>query len=245
MKVVSLRCRTRRPFAETRVVCLPHAGGSASFFNQWGPRLPARTELWAVQYPGREDRIDDPPAAQVVSLAAEIAEEAAGLTGLPTILFGHSFGALVAYEVARLLEHRYHRPVAGLVVSGRRPPMDPAEGSVHVRTDDGLVDELERLGGPGAAVLGDPVLRSVFLPAVRSDYRLSESYRHRAGSALSCPVLALIGREDPEVDARQAAGWAQCTTGPFELDSLPGGHFYLIEHQADVLSRLARIGEPL
>ncbi|MFS8104518.1 alpha/beta fold hydrolase [Lentzea alba] len=214
-----------------RVVCLPHAGGAASFFGSWGDETSA--EVLAVQYPGREDRLGDAFPADVTALAGEIA--AALPTDLPIVLFGHSLGAIVAYEVARALEFRHGVGPAHLVVSGRRAPSDPPGGDVHRWSDDQLVDELVRLGGTDGGVLRVPEARSVFLPAIRADFRIAETYRHSPGPEPSCPLTAVIGTEDTEVDAEQARRWAGHTTGEFALHLLPGGHFYLIAERDALL----------
>lgn len=225
------RCRVPRPEARARIVCLPHAGGAASFFASWGDQTAA--EVLAVQYPGREDRLADPVPGDVVSLARQIA--AAVPTDLPIVLFGHSLGAVIAYEVARALEFRHGVRPAHLVVSGRRAPSDSPGGDRHRLPDDVLVDELVRLGGTDGRVLRVPEARSVFLPAIRADFRIAETYRHSPGLEPGCPLTAVMGTEDAEVNAEQARRWAGHTTGEFALHLLPGGHFYLIAERNAVL----------
>ncbi|GAB3579657.1 alpha/beta fold hydrolase [Amycolatopsis endophytica] len=198
--------------------------------------------MLAVQYPGREDRITEAGQEDARTTAAAVADALAGLAERPTILFGHSLGALIAYETARTLGG--HAP-AHLVVSGRRAPADEVGGDLHRQDDDALVDELDRLGGVGTELLRDPAVRPVFLPSIRADFRVAETYRHRHGPPLTCPVTAVIGTEDTEVDAVQAGRWAETTRGPFTLHTLPGGHFYLLPRQAavhDLLRRLSPAG---
>ncbi|WP_344525887.1 thioesterase II family protein [Streptomyces albiaxialis] len=234
-----LRCRAPRDAAAARVVCLPHAGGTAGYYAPWGTELPRGVELSAVQYPGREDRILEPPPARLDALVADIAAALLPLTDRPLTLYGHSLGAVVAYEVARRLETAYGVTPAHLVVSGRRAPSVPVCGDLHRRPDEELVAELARLGGTRAELLRDPGVRSVLLPAVRADFALAETYTHRPGPPLACPVTAVIGTADTEVDEAQARRWAAHTTGAFAFHALPGGHFFSVPDRAPVLALLA------
>lgn len=223
-----------RPRAEARIVCLPHAGGSASFFHGWGS---LGAEVLAVQYPGRADRIGDPCAASVLELARAVAE--AVPKDKPFILFGHSLGAITAFETARVLEHRHGTPPVHLIVSGRQAPDGRDNTTVHHLPDDDLVDEVVRLGGTDGALLREPEARSVFLPPIREDFRIAETYSYRPGPLPSCPVTAVVGSEDSEVTPEQASRWGRFTSGAFARHVLPGGHFYLVSEVDAVLSIVA------
>ncbi len=235
----ALRCHDPRPGAAVRVVCFPHAGGTATFFGRWAAALPDHVELLAVQYPGREDRLHEPLADSVAELVSGlVAPLTSRLDGSRCVVFGHSLGAVVGYEVARELLRRGHPGPDRLVVSGRHAPDEHRASTVHLRDDDGVADELRRLGGTDAGVLGIPELWELVLPAIRGDFRLAADYRHGSGPALACPVSAVIGDADPEVDATAAARWAHHTSGPFDLTVLPGDHFYLVPQRSAVLSAL-------
>ncbi|MEQ4715495.1 alpha/beta fold hydrolase [Nonomuraea sp. B19D2] len=233
-----LRCRTRRAMPRARVVCLPHAGGTAGFYLSWAANAPAGLEVLAVQYPGRGDRITEPCPTDLGELSHAIAAALAPLNDCPLVLFGHSLGAIVAYEVARTLQSAHGVDPAHLVVSGRRAPSDPPGGDVHRWPDADMVDELVRLGGTDGALLRHPEARAVFLPAIRADFRLAETYRHRTGMEPRCPLTAVIGTGDTEVNAAQASRWAAHTTAAFSLRLLPGGHFYLLKEEDAVLAIL-------
>ncbi|GAA2313624.1 alpha/beta fold hydrolase [Actinomadura luteofluorescens] len=233
------RCPEPRPWASMRLFCLPHAGGSAVFYRSWAKEAGPAVEVQSVQYPGRADRMADAFVTDAHQLARLIAGAMAPLMDRPAALFGHSMGAVLAYEVARLLEERGTAPVH-VFASGARPPDDRGDERIRDKDDDGLVAELARLGGTDAELLADPELRELVLPYVRNDFTLVEEYAHRPGPPLAAPVTAIIGDADPHVDEEQARGWARATRGRFALRVLPGGHFYLADQRPAVLAEVLR-----
>jgi surfactin synthase thioesterase subunit len=221
------------PSATARLVCFPHAGGSASYFHPVSAALAPAVEVLAVQYPGRQDRHTEPPVDDLFVLADRLAEVLAPEAEGPVAFFGHSMGASLAFEVARRLEARGTR-LAHLFVSGRRAPSAPRDERIHELDDAGLLAEVGRQGGTAAQVLEDDELVRLVLPALRSDYKAAERYHYRPGPDVGCPVLALLGDSDPKVTEAEARQWASHTSGGFELKTYPGGHFYLNEHHAAV-----------
>jgi pyochelin biosynthesis protein PchC len=222
----------------TRLVCFPHAGGSAAAYRTWRTDVPPDVELYAVQYPGRLDRIGEPCVDDMDRVADAVTDAITPLLDRPVALFGHSLGAAIAYETARRLPARTGHVPARLFVSGRPAPDRQRPGSTHLATDDVLWDEVRRLGGTGTDALADPELREAFLPALRSDYRLAETYRPRPGPPLDCPITALLGDRDSEVNADEASGWARFTRAAFSIRVFPGDHFYLVTHHAQVVDEV-------
>ncbi|WP_199434073.1 thioesterase II family protein [Qaidamihabitans albus] len=230
-----------------RLVCFPHAGGSAQFYRPWALRLPPAVEVVAVQYPGRAERAREEFCPDLRTLAVAVARaldtELAGGTAPPLALFGHSLGAAVAFEVA-LARSRRGDPPAHLLVSGRPEPTWP--GRRHLADDDTLWADACGLGGTPEELVDDPAVRAMALPPMRADYRLSETYVGDEGATVDCPVTAYGGRDDPEVDPASMQAWAARTTSSdFTLRVLPGDHFFLVPGReavtADILRRLARL----
>ncbi|WP_432842512.1 thioesterase II family protein [Dactylosporangium sp. CA-092794] len=236
------------PGSPIRLACLPHAGGSASFFVPVSRGLHPRIEVLAVQYPGRQDRRGEPSVADIPTLARLVAAELAGWLDRPLALFGHSMGATLGFEVGRILEKEHGQAPAWLFASGRRAPSRHRDERVHEQDDNGLIAEMRRLSGTDAGILGDEELLRMILPAIRNDYRAAETYRYTPGPPLSCPITALVGDADPKVTVGEAESWREHTSAAFDLKVYPGGHFYLAKQQRAVLelieARLATVTGP-
>ncbi|UED87258.1 thioesterase II family protein [Streptomyces profundus] len=227
------------PHAPFRLVALPHAGGSASYFFRFAELMAPTAEVLAVQYPGRQDRIADPPLPSVELLADAAHLALRPFADRPLAFFGHSMGAVLAYEVARRFEATDGLVAQGLFLSGRRAPTVHRTETVHQRDDDGLIAEVVSLSGTDAAVLRDPSIVAMVLPALRGDYTAIETHRHRPGPPLRAPLHVLLGDVDPRVDEEEGRAWAPLSEGPFSLDTFPGAHFYLADHWEAVARRVA------
>ncbi|WP_329055207.1 alpha/beta fold hydrolase [Amycolatopsis sp. NBC_01488] len=229
-----------------RLVCFPHAGGSASYFHPFSAALAPEVDVLTVQYPGRQNRHAEPLVDDLFVLADRLADALAAEVAGPVAFFGHSMGASLAFEVAR----RLGPGPLGLFVSGRRAPAASPPGQARERSDDELLADVRQLGGTDAGVLAHPQFARMVLRVLRNDYRAAQSYHYRPGPDVSCPIVALVGDRDPWVPEAEARRWAGYTSGGFELKSFAGGHFYFNDHTA-ALSRLLGerlthwVGEPL
>jgi surfactin synthase thioesterase subunit len=225
------------PVSAHRLVCFPHAGGSASFYLPVSAQLSPKVDVLCVQYPGRQDRRSEKAVEDIGVLADQVFEALSGWADTPLTFFGHSMGAIVAFEVARRFEQIGPEPVR-LFVSGRRAPSRYRDENVHQRSDDGIVAELQAMSGTDARVLDDEEMLRMVLPALRSDYKAVETYRSEPGASVYCPVTALVGDSDSKTTLDEAQDWEKHTTGGFDLKVFAGGHFYLTERAADVMAVL-------
>lgn len=227
--------RERRPHAATNLYCFPHAGGTPGEYVRWSDGLPD-VQVWAIQLPGRATRLAEPPFTRMPALVDALLESVA--FDPPFTLFGHSLGALVAFEVARALRDRgRERPEHLFASSCRPPPFPPPRTPLHTLSDDRLLAEVERRWGSlPAAVRSDPELYGLALGCYRADFAILETYRHVPGEPLDLPLTALAG--DGERHRSRADGWRAHTRGPVTTRFLSGDHFYFREHRAELLGLL-------
>ncbi|MEY9926805.1 medium-chain acyl-[acyl-carrier-protein] hydrolase [Catenulispora sp. GP43] len=219
---------------------LPHAGGGASAYRGWIAELAPAIRVVPVQLPGREGRFGEPLPASLPALAAEAARAVLGHTpDGPFALFGHSMGALVAYELATALAAAGRAPTA-LVVSGFRAPQLLRDRlGVHLMTDGQLREHLRALGGSQSEILDDAAMLELLAPTIRADYRMCDDYVCGYHPPLELPVSAIGGTNDSRVSAEHLQAWQMVTTGPFRTRRFPGGHFYLRDQRDEVLEFLA------
>lgn len=217
-----------RPDAAVRVFCFPHAGGSATVYRPWVGQFPAGTEVLPVEYPGRRARACEPAHTRMETLVADAAAGLLEYLDRPYILFGHSLGAAVAYELARTLGRSGERQPEHLFVASHRAPHLPAPIADGELPDQELFALVRGLGGTpvGDQPDGDQ------LRVLRADLATGLGYRYQPAAPLDCPVTALGGADDPIVSPEQLAAWRQHSRREVRVSLLPGGHFFLCNPRA-------------
>lgn len=227
-----------RPQARLRLLCFPYAGGRAALFRRWPAGLPASVEVWAVQLPGRVPRLREPALRDASELVERVVAAAHAHPGPPWALFGHSMGALLAYEAARQLERSGERP-RHLFVSGQRAPHLPSGTAwLHPLDDREFLRRLDALGGTPPEILAHGELMSLLLPALRADVELVERYGLAGDGVLDTPITAFGGDRDQEVPPQDVAAWGRHTRAPFACALFPGDHFFVHGAEAEVLAHL-------
>lgn len=211
-----------------RLFCFPWAGGGTSTYLGWKQPLSGVANVIAIRLPGREDRVTEPPFETMESAVEALVEEFGRLTGQPFSFFGHSMGAVMAFEVARRLRDNGAAGPRLIIASaarapvfriGHQPPPEPSR--------EQFIAELKRLEGIPPEVLDDPRLLEIAMPALEADARLYRRYVHAPGAPLTIPVYAYRGEADPNIKEDHEARWAEMTTGAFAQRIFPGGHFYI------------------
>jgi medium-chain acyl-[acyl-carrier-protein] hydrolase len=226
--------------ASVRLVCLPHAGASASAYRAWGRGLPSSLSACPVQPPGREKRRSELPMTSTEEIVRQLAPEIITMVRPPYAIFGHSTGALCAFEVSREIR-RLNGPLpVHLFVAGRRAPSIPM-----VRTElaglaaDELAAVLRRLGGTPEDVLGNPALLRLLQPLLVADFQVNEVYNYRAEPRLPIPITAFASTRDHFASPDEVAGWQDETGARYTQLVLEGSHFAIFDHAVEVLRQIA------
>lgn len=228
--------------AETRyrLFCLPYAGGGASIFRQWPRSAPPWLQVCPVQLPGREDRFGEPAHDDVGALIQALGPVIAALGDRPFALFGHSMGALIAFELTRALRRLGHAGPAHLFVAGRNAPRVPdMSPPIHDLPGPAFIERLRSLGGTPEGVFESAELMALISPLLRADFALNERYRYTEDAPLDCALTVFGSREDDMVSHQGLLAWRDETTGPCELVMLPGGHFFVHDQHEAILGHIA------
>jgi surfactin synthase thioesterase subunit len=237
MKSSWLVCSKRVARPRARLVCFPYAGGAATSYHGWS--VDDDVEVHALALPGRSSRIREAPLRDIAVLLDAVGAELAALEG-PLAFYGHSMGALVAWETAHRLLAAGRRDLLGLAVAARGAPDAPRlVETISVLDDRALVSALGRVYGADLTVFRDPELAALLIPAVRADLAMHETWRPRPRPRFGLPVLAFGGTRDLAAPPGMMEGWREFTTGPFEHHTLDAGHFFLETHRAEILARLS------
>lgn len=234
-----------RSLASWRVICVPHAGASASAYRHWPAAFGDDVEVLGVQLPGRETRMFEAAIPSLPDVVSALMPEVRSWLDRPFVLFGHSMGALIAYELARALAASGDPAPAALVVSACAAPHRPGRRPRIARLSDAdVLAALRALGAAPNDALAHPEFAQLMMPTLRADITLCESYEWRPPGRVTCPLIALGGRADRSVRRADLEQWAVLTTAEFHVQTFAGDHFYLERSTAPVAAAIRAHARP-
>ena len=234
------------PQARLRLFCFAYAGGGPAIFRSWPDLLPAAIEVCAVQQPGKGAQINAPPYTQFTVLIDDLAAALAPYIDRPFALFGHSMGALLGYELARALRRQRQIEPAHLFVSGHAAPHLPSEEeALHRLNDAEFIEKIREFEGTPDEVFQNDELMQIFLPILRADFTLCETYQFVNGSPLNCPLTVFGGKQDRKVSDDRLEAWRMHTLGPFRVQMFPGSHFFINQTKVSLLQAIVNDLKPL
>lgn len=225
--------------ASMRLFCLPYAGAGAGAYRAWSHEVPRDLQLCPVQLPGRENRIRERPVDDAPTLVRQILDGIRPFLDRPFVIFGHSMGALLGYELARELRRQGLPQPKHLFLAAHRAPHLPGEHPyVHDLTYDKFIAEMRRLEGTPEEVLAHRELMDLVAPILRADFKLCETYSYVPGDPLDIPLSIFGGLTDPKVDERVLAPWREHTTAAMTLRMFAGGHLFLQQERPRLVTSI-------
>lgn len=236
--------RKPQPAAQMRLFCFPYAGGSANVFASWQAVLGPNIEVCSIQLPGREMRMAEEPLTSLDQLLIELTRALQGMDKLPFAFFGHSLGALLAFELTRLFRRHGMILPCQLIVSGASAPSWRDPHPLHRLPDAELIEALREYEGSPPEVLDNLELMEMLLPMIRADFTLGERYVYQPAVRLPVPITVLTGTSDRHVSNELAQKWAEETSEACRVQVFEGGHFFIHRQQQAVLAHLIAVLNP-
>jgi medium-chain acyl-[acyl-carrier-protein] hydrolase len=229
------------PNARCRLFCLPHSGSGASQFFSWQKFLPPVLDICPIQLPGRENRLREAPLTQIHRIAEMLGAELMPYLDRPYILYGYSTGALIAFELARQLRRQKIAPAVSLYALARPAPHLPqTKYPLHQLPDEMFLAELtQRFNGMSPLILQDRELMELLLPTLRADITALETYVYQPETPLECPIRVYGGSFDSTTTEDELRAWRIHTKSSFNLQILPGDHFFIRSNQQSIFQAIA------
>ncbi|HHX70427.1 MAG TPA: thioesterase [Gallicola sp.] len=227
-----------------KLFCLPYAGASATVYINWKRSLDKRIELKPLELAGRGKRFNEPFYNSMDEAIEDIYKVlSVELDGTPYAVFGHSMGTIFAYELIRKIICYGNREPVHVFMSGRYPPyIETEKENIHLLSDKEFINKIMKLGGTKEEVISNKELLDLFLPVLRADYRLIESYTHNGNVLnLNCDITVLNGKYDDYIIGKDVQGWRECTNKNCNFHEFDDGHFFINKYQEDVIGIVNRV----
>ncbi|MEU0219699.1 alpha/beta fold hydrolase [Streptomyces sp. NPDC006265] len=236
------RLSRTNPPGRIRLFCFPYAGGGASTFRGWAELLPDEIDVHAVQPPGREDRLFEDPVDTLQATLDAVVPELLEHSKEPFALFGHSLGAIVCWEAARVLREEHDVEPMHMFLSGCRalPAVHDGRRDLHTLPEAELIEELRLMNGTPEEILRNADFMRMLLPTVRADYAMLSRYSFLPCKSPGAPVTVFGGANDPGVGMHHLQQWSELVEGELDSVVLPGDHFFLHASRQPLLAEMAK-----
>ena len=234
----------KNPYALIRLFCFHHSGGGASSYYPWIDQLSHNIEMIAVQLPGRENRFSEPLNNSVEDIVAQLSKKFSVYTDKPFFTFGHSLGALISFEFIKAVHQSFSVYPHHMIISATKAPHLPFRMEhLSQLNDKTLKEQLRIYNGIDERILNNNEILDLFLPIIKSDFSIYETYNFSESKPFPCDILALSGMEDKTVTTEDILGWEKYTEGKFEHLSFPGEHFFVRDNQKRILEIINQLGD--
>ncbi len=228
--------------SKIRLFCFHHSGGAASSYFPWVKKLDKCIELVAIQLPGREDRFNESFLLRIEDVLSELDKAIDSFLDKPFIVFGHSLGALIAYEFSKFMIERYSKHPLSLVVSAALPPHLIEHRELHGNlSGKEFIQRLEKYGSINDYILNNADLLNIFLPIIKNDLKILDNYTFKKNEPLACNLIALAGEDDQSLNLEDIKSWKDYTSQKFQILTYPGNHFFIKNNEDEIISLLNRI----
>jgi surfactin synthase thioesterase subunit len=211
--------------------CIPHAGGSATSYYSWMSKWDQRFRIIPLELPGRGIRFKDQAYETIEEVVADFYDviQPHMETGVPYALFGHSMGAIIAFELCHKLSRSGGAKPIHCFFSGSKAPHLVVLESEERRewTNEKIIQKITTLGGTPQAVLQDEEMLKLYLPQIRSDFLMLDDYKFDINRAPLDINISVIGGKEDDITKEELIVWRQNTTGMCNVNLFAGGHFYL------------------
>lgn len=230
------------PTAKLRLICIPYAGGNASMFNSWAKGLPSDIEVISIQLPGRGMRFSTPSYDDMNLLIDGLMKEIPDILNLPYVLFGHSLGSRIGFEIIKRLNAAELKLPLHFIASGSRgPQVEMNEKPIHSLPTEEFLKELKKMNGTSDELLHNSELMNVLMPMLRADFKISETHVSTENTCFNIPLSIFGGADDTKIDLNSLNRWKELFTSLSEITIFPGGHFFIDSHTSQVLLKVKTI----
>jgi medium-chain acyl-[acyl-carrier-protein] hydrolase len=225
-----------------KVFCIPYAGGSAVTYERWKKRIPDKNDMDFIplELAGRGRKSNLPFYENIEEAVEDLYQSIRSELYEPYAIFGHSMGSLIAFELCHKLQEKGLPGPEHIFFSGRRSPFIPSPNhNFHMLSDEEFVQEVLNYGGTTRQALEHTELRELFLPILRADFKLVETYQPRLDRPkFSANISAFGGKRDVQVTLEDLQSWGETTTGQCRTSIFPGNHFFINESLDDVIMKI-------